>query len=310
MRTIIIENSLCDSSFVENVCPDDILRYMAELHKCGVEYIEMTTDAFIILPPGSDCSKIILRVTNERDLLYVNSFNFAYVLLPANLTHYAPKLCRPVITELCLHGSNPEKVINIFEQSFSMENVSIIRLVDDFDSRLPAMIWLIENMRKKYPQIIDICPTNNKCNAISAVISAVIAHSGSVTLRFGSSDKFAELVDYTRTLANMYGMIPSPDVLKSLFICDLLYRSIYGRNTSCVMTEMREKNIYPTRIFNADKINDQSRANPPYYHISKDIPKTYQAPLYKKLRSMSIDRDSAKELEAVIDSFSGKLYRN
>ena len=64
MKVSIIDNSLCDSSFVKEVRPEEIQAYMNSLHEFGVSYIEMTTDTFIMLPPASDMSKVILRMTS------------------------------------------------------------------------------------------------------------------------------------------------------------------------------------------------------------------------------------------------------
>ena len=89
MKVNIIENSLCDAEFSENARPEHLVAYIESLHEFGASYIEMVTDAFLLLPPASDLSKIILRMTSPRDLLYINSFDFAYVVLPANLSEYA-----------------------------------------------------------------------------------------------------------------------------------------------------------------------------------------------------------------------------
>ena len=47
MKVSIIDNSLCDSSFVSDVKPEAIKAYTDALHEFGVSYIEMTTDSFI-----------------------------------------------------------------------------------------------------------------------------------------------------------------------------------------------------------------------------------------------------------------------
>ena len=122
MKVSIIDNSLCDSSFVSDVKPEAIKAYTDALHEFGVNYIEMTTDSFIMIPPASDMSKIILRMTSVRDLLYINSFDFAYVVVPAYLTDLIPKIERPVISELCLHGSDYMRVTEMFEKNFQKKS--------------------------------------------------------------------------------------------------------------------------------------------------------------------------------------------
>ena len=154
MKVSIIDNSLCDSSFVSDVKPEAIKAYTDALHEFGVSYIEMTTDSFIMIPPASDMSKIILRMTSVRDLLYINSFDFAYVVVPAQLTDLIPKIERPVISELCLHGSDYMRVTDMFEKNFELDKVSMIRFVDDFRKSPQEMARMLAEYR---PRRIAIC---------------------------------------------------------------------------------------------------------------------------------------------------------
>ena len=208
MKVSIIDNSLCDSSFVSDVKPEAIKAYTDALHEFGVSYIEMTTDSFIMIPPASDMSKIILRMTSVRDLLYINSFDFAYVVVPAHLTDLIPKIERPVISELCLHGSDYMRVTEMFEKNFELDKVSMIRFVDDFRKSPQEMARMLAEYRRKYYRPIDICPTNKYTNAVSEAIAAVIAKSDSLTMRFGDYEQYAELQDYTVSLATLFGVAP------------------------------------------------------------------------------------------------------
>ena len=133
MKVNIIENSLCDAEFSENARPEHLVAYIESLHEFGASYIEMVTDAFLLLPPASDLSKIILRMTSPRDLLYINSFDFAYVVLPANLSEYSSEIKHPIISEIALHGSDMLQITAMFEKTFDFSNVSMIRFVDDYN---------------------------------------------------------------------------------------------------------------------------------------------------------------------------------
>lgn len=312
MKVSIIDNSLCDSSFTENVKPEVIKAYIDALHEFGVSYVEMTTDSFIMLPPASDMSKIILHMTSVRDLLYINSFNFAYVVVPAHLTDLVPKIERPVISEICLHGSDHMRVMEMFEKNFELDNVSMIRFADDFRETPQEMSQFIREYRNKYFRPIDICPTNKYTNAVSEAISAVIAKSDSLTMRFGSYDKYAELQDYTISLATLFGVAPSPQMILALYKCGCLYSMIYGRRADSTLEDLRCSQIIPHYVTNVDRMKPTVPNERTTHTSFVRAPETKDNDngdlLYKKLRSMMLDADTARELEEEISGFCTELY--
>lgn len=312
MKVSIIDNSLCDSSFVKEVRPEEIQAYMNSLHEFGVSYIEMTTDTFIMLPPASDMSKVILRMTSVRDLLYINSFNFAYVVVPAQFTDLVTKIERPVISEICLHGGDVMRAMEIFEKNFELDNVSMVRFVDDFRETPQEMAMLIREYRDKYFRPIDICPTNKYTNAVNEAVAAVIAKTDCLTMRFGGYDKYAELQDYTISLATLFGVAPSPQMVMALYKCGCLYGMIYGRRAESSLDSLRAGQISPHYVQNVDRYKPvmpnerttlSSYVRPPDREESKG-----GKLLYKKLRSMMVDAKTAEELEEEIDEFCTQLY--
>ena len=310
MKVNIIENSLCDAEFSENARPEHLVAYIESLHEFGASYIEMVTDAFLLLPPASDLSKIILRMTSPRDLLYINSFDFAYVVLPANLSEYASEIKHPIISEIALHGSDMLQITAMFEKTFDFSNVSMIRFVDDFNLSAAEMTELIRKYRSRYCRPIDICPTNKLTNAVSEAISAVISKSDSITMRFGSYDKFAELQDYTISLANLYGIAPSPQMILALCKCDSLYRVLYGRNADSALATLRSSQIAPHYIRNIDRSLPEipsERTIRTSYIRQPELRKDKGDALYNKLRSMLVDDITARELEEEIDKYCTKL---
>lgn len=311
MKVSIIDNSLCDASFVDDVKPELISAYKDGLAEFGVAYTEMTTDTFLMLPPAGDMSKVILRMTSVRDLLYINSFNFAYVTVPANLTEFIPKIERPVISELSLHGGDPMRVMEMFEKNFELDNVAMIRFVDDFRESPQEMAQLIREYREKYFRPVDICPTNRYTNAVNEAVAAVIAKSDSITMRFGDYDRFAELQDYTISLATLFGVTPSPQMIMALYKCGCLYAMIYGRRARSTLDDLRFSQISPHYVKNVDRMIPP-QPNERTTHTSFVRPPDNAAQsgdlLYKKLRSMMVDAVTAQELEEVIDEFCTKLY--
>lgn len=312
MKVSIIDNSLCDSSFVSDVKPEAIKAYTDALHEFGVSYIEMTTDSFIMIPPASDMSKIILRMTSVRDLLYINSFDFAYVVVPAQLTDLIPKIERPVISELCLHGSDYMRVTEMFEKNFELDKVSMIRFVDDFRKSPQEMARMLAEYRRKYYRPIDICPTNKYTNAVSEAIAAVIAKSDSLTMRFGDYEQYAELQDYTVSLATLFGVAPSPQMIMALYKCGCLYAMIYGRQAKSTLDDLRANQISPHYVTNVDKpkpfLSSERTKTSSYVTPPETKEKEGGELLYSKLRSMMLDADSAEELEQEIEQFCTQLY--
>lgn len=312
MKVSIIDNSLCDSSFTENVKPELIRAYIDALHEFGVAYTEMTTDSFIMLPPAGDMSKVILRMTSVRDLLYINSFDFAYVVVPAQMTDLIPKIERPVISELHLHGGDHMRAMEMFERNFELDNVSMIRFVNDFNETPQEMTNMIREYRNKYFRPIDICPTNRYTNAVSEAISAVIAKSDSLTMRFGSYEKYAELQDYTISLATLFGVAPSPQMILALYKCGCLYAMIYGRRANSTLDDLRFGQIAPHYVQNVDRYiplsPNERTTRTSFVRPVENKNKDDKDLLYKKLRSMMLDADTAKELEEEISEFCTELY--
>lgn len=313
MKVSIIDNSLCDSSFAQDIRPEALRAYIDALHEFGVSYVEMTTDTFIMLPPASDMSKVILHMTSVRDLLYINSFDFAYIAVPAHLTDLIPKIERPVISEICLHGSDPMRAMEMFEKNFELDKVSMIRFTDNFNETPQEMAMLIKEYRDKYFRPIDICPTNKYTNAVNEAIAAVIAKSDSITMRFGSYEKYAELQDYTISLATLFGVAPSPQMVMALYKCGCLYAMIYGRRASSALDDLRFSQISPHYVRNVDRtipLSPNERTTHTSFVRPPDKPAQDGDLLYKKLRSMMVDPVTAKELEEVIEEFCTKLYNS
>lgn len=314
MKTAIIDNSLCNAQFVNDVKPDDIDIYIKSLFKSGVSFVEMVTDSFLKLPPDCDHSKVILRITDDTDLLYVNAFDFAYVVLPVEMLDKVDEITVPIICEVCLHGTDTMSVLKMFFDNFDFSHISVLRLVDDFPGDMHSMNELLESLRKTYIQAIDICPTNNNVSAVSACLAAMLGQSDCITMCYGNTDTFAELVDYTKCICTTFCMIPTPEVMLSLFSCDVMYRRIYGKRPQSFNMSLADKSRSPLPIrgFNADDFFHQDRNNPPCYIPQGSLRTTPEhiSLMYKQLRSMQITHEEAKELEEVFNSFIPPLYKS
>ncbi|MBQ8932299.1 MAG: hypothetical protein IJ045_07695 [Ruminiclostridium sp.] len=285
---------------------------MQSLYEMGVKYTEITTDVFLHLPPGHDFSRVILRITCEDDLYYVNSFNFAYVVLPANLTHFACRIKKPVISEIYLRNSNPFTVMKMFKRSFDLTNVSMIRYVDNFNDSRDTMEKLVKALQEKFIWPVDICPLNQKSAGVSAAISAVFAHADCVTMRYGSKEKFTELQDYLLNLSNLYGITPSKEAVMALCRCHALHYLVFGRPSSSDTDALREYQIVPHRSTPVDGLLSMLYEDRMLKSIRSGGHKDeglYLSPLVDKLRSMQLDGKSAKELSDIIDSYCAKLFK-
>lgn len=311
MKTMIIDNSLSKRNLDENAKAVEIIAYLQSLFEMGVRYAEMTTDVFLRLPPGHDFSKIILRITNEDDLYYVNSFNFAYVTLPANLTHFAFRIKHPIISEIYLRGSNPFTVIKMFKKSFDLSNMDMIRFVDNFSDDGEEMKTFIKKFQQKYVWPVDICPLNKNSNALAAVFSAMFAHADSVTMRYGSSAKFAELQDYMLNFSNIYGVIPSQEAVMALCRCHALHVLVFGKPSDSETDALRLYQIVPHRSVPVDGILSYGYEERTLKSIrnGRQPDSFYMSPLIEKLRNMQLDKKSAKELSDMIDSYCAKLFK-
>ncbi|MGN0698321.1 MAG: hypothetical protein ACI4JV_06200, partial [Ruminiclostridium sp.] len=236
----------------------------------------------------------------------------AYIVVPAHLTDLIPKIERPVISEICLHGSDPMRAMEMFEKNFELDKVSMIRFTDDFNETPQEMAMLIKEYRDKYFRPIDICPTNKYTNAVNEAIAAVISKSDSITMRFGNYEKYAELQDYTISLATLFGVAPSPQMVMALYKCGCLYAMIYGRRANSALDDIRINQISPHYVVNIDKrkplVPNERTTHTTFVRPPEQKESENGKLLYKKLRSMMLDAVTAEELEKEIDEFCTQLY--
>ncbi len=310
----IIDNSLCESKLSDKVMPADITEYIKSLHEFGAAYVEMVTDVFIELPPGFDVSKVILRISDKEDLLYVNSFDFAYVTVPAHLMHLADKINRPIIAEIHLHGSSPKNVIDMFIKTFDFKKIAMIRLVDCFDSSPAVMGKLVHELRRRYVWPIDFCPLNNRLNAVASAITAVATKAESITLRFGSFEQYGELQDYTISLSSLFGVLPSPQMIMALYKCSVLYMSIFGRPWKSASHIIRPTQKTAMYVINIDKDLPNSKKEKEMimrlHNLEASVEnKNSIDTLHKKLVELfDDDPQAAQEMLEAVRNYNPPLY--
>ncbi len=311
MKTLMIDNSLCNDLSDKDVRTAELLAYMESLWELGCAYTEMITSNFLLLPPDTDKSKIMLRVTDEEDLLYVNSFPFPYVVLPANLAHLAPQITRPVVVEFYLRGSTAFDVLDMFKNAIDFENVSMIRLVDNFDDDKEKMKKLLSDLHKEYVWSFDICPLNRSARAVSAAISAYYAEAECVTMTFGSRRDSAEVQDFTLSFSQLTGIVPTPDQVLALCRCNALYHLIFGRLPDSDLDAMRNFQIVPHKSVLVDDWNPYRDDNVRHKIAGAALnqKEAYMDEIQKKLIGMQVDRLTAEELQEYIDSFCAKLFK-
>ncbi len=311
MKTIMIDNSLTNCLLDKDVKTAELLAYIESLYELGCGYIEMVTDTFLLLPPDTDKSKIIMRITSEDDLYYVNSFDFPYVLVPAHLAQLAPKITRPVIVELHLRGSTPFDALDLFLKATDMTNVSMIRLVDNFSDNREQMSQMIDSLRKEYVWSFDICPLNKNAMAVSSAIAAYFAGAECVTMCFGSRRKYAEIQDFTLCFSQVFGFIPTPDRIMALCRCNALYHLIFGKNPDSDLDAMRHFQAVPHKAIKADDFipRNQEVTLHTVATAKNRQDEEFRSTLYKKLVSMRVDGTSAEELTEYIDSYCSRLFK-
>lgn len=313
MKTVIIDNSLCDSFFTPYTTAEDIDMYIKSLFKLGVSYVEMTAESFLKLSPDTDCKKIILRITDKSDIHFINNFDFAFVVVPNGLLYMSDKIKLPIIAEICPMGGNLFSAVNGLLSCDFSARISVIRIVDDFILDFHEMARITERLKTHYTQSFDFCPTNNSLTAVSTAIEAVSTHADSVTMCFGNGEVYAELVDYYKGICATFGFMPSAEGMIAVLSCELLYYKLYGREAAhlFISSDNSSGNIFPMRAFNSDEVFVQSRNIPPYFYPqnAKSI-KQKRDLLYDMLRNMQISGDEAKEIKKALDNFILPLYKS
>ncbi len=304
MNTIFTDNSLCGREFSDAADQPLLGAYIDCLHKVGVKFCE--TDAYTLdmLPEQCDFSRLIFRVQSEDELDLANSRDFGYVCLPEEfIKPYAGLMKNPIIADLSPNGENFLVHIMQFSADSGIDKLSMIRVTDDFEESGLYLTQMIELYDFEAVVPLDICPKNNKLNALACVMSALAARVPCITLRFGSFDEYAELRDVLFTLSKAAHTSVPDEILQTIAMCGVLYNRLFGSPAMSI-----SKNAKP----NAVGIDPGVRIDEPLTRLRRVNLNNDKEPatlLARRLQDMNVEPEDADDLEKAIRSFLIDFYK-
>lgn len=304
MNTVFTDNSLCGCNFSDAATPSLLGAYIKSLHKAGVKYCEIDANTLDMLPERCDFSKLIFHANNLDELQFANEHKFGYVCMPEDLVRpFSNFMNNPVIAELKPNGENFLVHIMQFSADSGTENLSVIRVTDDFEEAGLYLTQMIELYDFEAVVPLDFCPKNNKLNALACVMSALAARVPCITLRFGSFDEYAELKDVLITLSKATRTSVPEEIIQTLAMCGALYNRLFGKPALSVTINAKP---------NAVGIDPGVKVDEPLTRLRRVNLNNDAEPstlLARRLHDMNVEPEDADDLEKAIRSFLIDFYK-
>jgi len=257
MKPVLIDRSLVNINFHADVDKKEAFAYVSAIAEAGASYIELGLNSLVKLPKPGGSEKYIYRLSEPEEHVVANAFEFAYAVVPLNLSYIVPKLTLPVILEIDIDGSDVFDVLPVIASSLDFSRLNMLRLTGEFDPE--AMARNIANYRRKITLPLDICPKNSKLTALDAAIAAYLGSADAVTLSFGDDINYATLEEFLIMLAALHRVIVSRDYLSGICKATMI-SSLIAETRVTNLSMMMQKYMYcPFNIENADNISQQKR---------------------------------------------------
>lgn len=230
MKTVIVDNSLCTNTLLDNASADDICNYIEELSSAGVKYVELDFRAVMKLHRLPKGVGYIFRLVDPMFMQLTEVFDFDYVLITFPDLKKKISTDIPIMLELPLMDSLPGRAVR-FAQAQVDGTISLVRICGSFDMMTPAeMASYVLRVKNDVPLPVDFCPMNSLRTAVDSAVKFTFSNADSVTLSMGAKKRFAAFEDFLFTLMTIYDTIP-PELNASAMCRASVYNKYIFKNS-------------------------------------------------------------------------------
>lgn len=307
MKTVISDNSLCVNTLSDSATGEDIYSYIEMLAAAGVKLVELDFRAVMKLKRLPEGVGYIFRLVDPMFLRLTEVFDFDYVLLtfPDLKKKISTKV--PLALELPVVESLPGRAVR-FAQSLVDGEISLLRLRGNFDFGSPEEAsGYVHRLKNDVAVPVELCPLNERKNALDSAVKLTLANADSITLSMGSGGKFAPFEDFLFTLISVYDTIPKELNAGAMCRASVFGNYIFG-NTRCdrviKLMEILDSDI--RMLKNADtgkEVKSRIRLKDTQF-----LRQAYVSAVEKMLKNEDLADDVSEELAKAVDKSEAKLF--
>jgi hypothetical protein len=302
MKTVLIDKSLVNVDFTDSESLTDkkaMFMYVCALAEAGASYVELDFESLMRLPKPSGAENYIYRLGTAEEYVVANTLAFSYAVVPLKYCYILPELKIPAILEIETGDSDIFDVLQLVSSNIDLSAFGMLRLIGDFEpEEIPSMI---STYRTRLAVPLDLCPTNERMNALSSAIYACKSGNDAVTVCFGGDGRFASLEELLIMLSAVYKTIASPDYLEGICKCSL-FSAMFSKVKETNLTKMMQKYMYrPSVIQTVDSEPDESDLETPRPRVSKKEERVRRSPAARVLGSLGIEREMSEQILKILE---------
>ncbi len=175
----------------------DIENYINAMQTVYVDYIEIDSHSAVFLPNEFDCSRLIFHLNEISDFSLIKNKNFAFVVLPVSMLPIAKSLKQDnIIIEIAANERQLSDIYNDIRMINKMHCVCGVRIIKRFSDDINQIKKFIYRCKNRFGLFVDICPTNENLNGISAAAECFYSQAEMISLAFCSRCSYTPLESF------------------------------------------------------------------------------------------------------------------
>lgn len=242
MKFVIIDNSLCVNTLVDDVNPRYLENYIEALADAGVKYMEIDFRTAMLSDNLPKSMKYIFRLLDPMFLDIADAFNFDYLLVTLSNLKNPLKTDVPVMLELPATEKPPRPAV-IYAADRIDGTISLLRLVSSFRMMEPEEAEkYVLTLKNNVPIPIDVCPMNDVRTALDSAFKLSVGGADSVTMTMGLSERYASIEEFMLTMVSVYHTIPEnfniPALCRAMVYHKLIFKNSKGDTFNKLMDRL------------------------------------------------------------------------
>lgn len=287
----------------DNISAEEYMAYCNAVFACGADYVEIKSDIAKVLEKQDFSEKFILRIAGLTDLKLCCEKQFAYIVLPLDLSSITRKLSKmqSIIIEANADEYSADAILRHITASDYRENISMIRLTGVFGNTDDSIEKLIDVHHRNSYIPLDICPLNTMMTGISDANAAYIGEADAITLSFGRNNYYTSLEQFLISLQISSGMPMRGDRIHGICAASLMFNALFGSVPIGLSKMLASGDEINAMVYDGDSGVTIKSVRLPRGRDSENK----ESIIDRKIRSIGLERDIE---EAIIETLKKESF--
>lgn len=296
--------------FYNELTCEDLTNYLNAVTSVCADYVEIDSRMASLMPKQYDSSRFILHIDDVSDFSLLKEHEFAFVVAPVSMIPIVQRMHRDnIIIEI---EAGDRELLSLYSDIRTISKTLCacgVRIVKQFGDDTEHIREFISYCKRRFGLFIDICPTNENMNGLSAAIECFYSNAEMLSLAFCTQDTYTPLECFAAYI-DQFGRNPEskpliPEILKAAnCVSDFsIYFALCLKNLGDIMF-----GNYFDVPENAD-IEHKYQKRPEAKKSNIDLDKLTSAQK-QFFRDMDIEKDAYEKLREIIDDAEPDIFNH